>query len=176
MNQNFKDYSKKFMRCVGSQIDSAYTKMQQTKQQEALQREYLAKREFANYAQYQLQDALFCILSCTTIAPQLCPLHHATDLLPVGSTIRAGDTTIYYYAWTKNDPSTRIPYGVIQKLTQKMNMAIRSELRRLEYAFHSWDGQDQMDFIYLHPALYNGFRVLGCKDMGAEIVLAVEYL
>ena len=34
----------------------------------------------------------------------------------------------------------------------------------------------QMDFIYLHPALYNGFRVLGCKDMGEEIVLAVEYL
>lgn len=176
MNQNFKDYSKKFMDCIGSKIDSAYTQMQQNKQQEALQREFRVKQEFANYAQYQLQDALFCILSNTTIAPQLCQLHHAADLLPVGSTIRAGDTTIYYYAWTKNDPSTRIPYAVVQKLSQKMNMAIRSELRKLEYAFHSWDGQDQMDFIYLHPALYNGFHVLGCKDNGDEIILAVEYL
>ncbi|MBQ8189828.1 MAG: hypothetical protein IJZ44_08630 [Lachnospiraceae bacterium] len=176
MNDQVKDYSKKLMDCISSKIDSAYTKMQQKKLQEALQREYLAKREFANYAQYQLQDALFHILSCTTIAPQLCPLQHASDLLPVGSTIRAGDTTIYYYAWTKNDPSTRIPYAVVQKLSQKMNMAIRSELRKLEYAFHSWDGQDQIDFIYLHPALYNGFHVLGCEDKGAEIVLAVEYL
>ena len=85
MNQSFKDYSKKFMSCVGNQIDTAYTKMQQTKQQEALQREFRAKQEFANYAQYQLQDALFHILSCTSIAPQLCPLQYASDLLPVGS-------------------------------------------------------------------------------------------
>ena len=176
MNQSFKDYSKKLMTCVGNQIDSAYTKMQQTKLLEALQREFLAKREFANYAQGQLQKALFQILSRTTIAPQLCTLRYPTDLLPLEPEIRAGNSTIYYFAWTKNDPSSCIARAILPKLSQKMNIAISSELKKLAREFQYWDWQSQQDFIYLHPALYNGFRVIECTDMGDEIILAVEYL
>lgn len=176
MNEKLKESIKKFMACIGDKIDAVYTQMQQTKLENACQMEHQEKQQFSTYAQFYLQEALFYVLSKATITTLLCQLRYPSDLLPVKMKIRSGDTTIYYYKWTKQDSSHMIPLKELTMFTPQMNAAIRSELQRLGLLFATWDWETQCYFINTYPALYNGFRVLGCKDAGNEIILAVEYL
>lgn len=176
MNEKLKESIKKLMVCIGNKIDTAYIQMQQRKLENALQTERDAKEQFATHAQFHLREAMFHVFSKTTITTQLCQLRYPSDLLPVGMKIRSGDTTIYYYKWTKQDSSQMIPLNEFTMFKPQMNAAIRSELQRLGVLFSTWDWETQCNFINTYPALYNGFRVLGCKDAGNEIILAVEYL
>lgn len=168
----FKKYLKKVSDYAKYCIDAACAKKAQAVQQTQLRQKHI----FCSSAQYELQNALFSILSQTTISSQLSPLRYNSDLLPNGFSIRLGDSSVYYFLWTKQNSQHAFPSVVLQQFTQKMNAIISSELQRTYMTFQTWDIYSQMDFIQQNPAMYNGFRVIGCKDTGNDILLAVEYL
>lgn len=122
--------------------------------------------------QDKLQDGLFQALNGMTINPQLCRLNVPQDLSPCKERLLE-DPVAYYFSWTKTD-TTSICNTILQRCTKKINNAIDSKCRRLSAQYNNLDQYGQMQLIQSNPALYNGFKVMECKDDGDSIILAVQ--
>lgn len=125
------------------------------------------------YHQNDLQDGLYQVLRATNISPQLSKLNNSLDLLPCGYKI-TNNMMIYGFLWTKNNTDV-IPPSMLKLFTQKMNIAINSQRYKFFAYLQQLDEVMQAYNIQLYSALYNGFRVCGCKDNGDSIILAVTY-
>lgn len=122
------------------------------------------------YMQTALQDGMYQIFRSTNISPDLSQLNNAQNLLPLDTRV-VKNTTFYYYEWTKTNTNVILT----NTLTQKMNRAITAQRFRFFIQFNQTDDIAKQNLIQMYPAIYNGFRVSGCKDIGNSIILAVHY-
>ena len=132
------------------------------------------RNQYNTTAQLALQDALFQVLGNVNIAPSLCTLNNPQDLMPQGYKIMSG-TTVYYYGWCKSS-SSKIASSVLHRYTQRMNTVILTGHNRFIESLRWNDEYTQLLLIQEHGILYNGFKVITCKDDDDMIILAVTFV
>ena len=129
--------------------------------------------EAASFGQIHMQEALGQVLSATQILPNLHQISYPTDLVPAGCSISA-DNTIYHYRWLKKS-SERISTTALEIAREKINAAISVEQRKMNCIFSNlWD-YEKTFFAQEHPAFYNGFHVIGLKDVGTDIIISAVF-
>lgn len=124
-------------------------------------------------AQIQLQNALFQVLSNSSLFPLLSKLNYPQDLLPCGYDI-SEDETKYFYMWSKKSFDT-ISVSTLHRYTDNMNSLISSEYFKFRIYLQQFDYYTQAELIQMNPLLFNGFHICACKDNNDSIILSAKY-
>lgn len=132
-------------------------------------------RDQYNYiAQIQLQNALFQVLSKSSLFPLLNKLNYPQDLLPCGYDI-SEDETKYYYLWSKKSLDL-ISVSSLHRYTDNMNSLISSECFKFRLYLQQFDYYTQAELIQMNPILFNGFYICACKDNNDSIIFSAKYI
>lgn len=130
------------------------------------------QEQVACMGQIYIQDALCQVLQSTNILPNLTKIENSKELIPYG--YQFGETSIYSYKWMKKS-SDKISSTLLQVAKDKINYAIDIETRRLNIVYQNLSIQEKSFFIQQYPAFYNGFTVVGLKDVGTDVIISVAF-
>ena len=147
-----------------------YKKMVRDYHQKQRQQMLQQQTQAVSFGQIYIQEALGSVLSSTKILSNLTTITHPTDLVPCNYII--DDVPVYTYKWMKTS-SERISSTVLANACDKINFAINMECRKLSATFQTLPEYQKPFFIQQYPAFYNGFRVVGLKDAGTDVIISV---
>ena len=156
----------KFLKILSIQYKKMVRDYNQKQRQQLLQNQAQA----VSFGQIYIQEALGMVLASTHILPCLTAVEHPTDLIP--DSYQLGDVPVYSYRWLKKSPES-ISTTILSLATDKINSAIELQQRKLACSFQTLPDFQKPFFVQQYPAFYNGFRVVGLKDVGTAVIISV---
>ena len=164
-----KDLLQKATQMMNLQYQKSKDAWRQNQNQQMMQQQI----QSANFAQIHMQEALGRTLSTTQILPQLSAITCPAELVPAGCRI-SGNGNIYFFRWLKTNPQS-ISTMLLGIGVQKINSAIEIERRKMNQSFQALPDNLKVWFVQQYPALYNGFHVVGLKDVGTDVIIAAVF-
>ena len=150
-----------------------YRKQLEKWRNDELLRQRQQQQQNYNYASQFIQEALTIIFSQCSLSHRLSPIAHQYDILPYGFNVTQEDT-VYYFLWSKKT-SDVIGRPILDQIVDKMNCHIEFFRRQFYLSFSRLPSDDQILYVQLYPAIYNGFHIVDCIDKNTDIVLAVVF-
>lgn len=155
---------------ISKMVSIKYKNMVRDYNQKQRQERFQQQAQAVSYGQIYIQEALGRVLASTNILLNLTAITHPSDLIPCNYTI--ADVTIYDYRWLKKSPE-KISSTMLETAREKINLAIEMETRKLSVTFQNLPEYEKLFFVQQYPAFYNGFRVVGLKDAGTDVIISV---